>query len=82
MTTTAGSLQIVPQSPPSAPELHAADQGVADALKSVLSENTRRVYETQWKLFDDWCGDVGLRSPAGGAPHRGSLPGRPRELRR
>ena len=58
MTTAAGSLQIVPQSPPSAPALRAADRGVADALESVLSDNTRRVYQTQWKLFDEWCGSV------------------------
>ena len=62
MTTTAGSLQIVPQSPPSAPALRAADQGVADALESVLSDNTYRVYGAQWRLFNDWCGDVGLSS--------------------
>ena len=62
MTTADGSLQIVPQSPPSAPELRAADRGVADALESVLSDNTRRVYETQWKLFDEWCGEMGLHS--------------------
>ena len=62
MSTTAGSLQIVPESPPPAPALRAADQGVADALESVLSDNTKRVYQTQWKLFDEWCGDVGLRS--------------------
>ena len=29
---------------------------------AVLSDNTNRVYGTQWRLFDDWCGDVGLRS--------------------
>ena len=62
MTTTAGSLQTVPESPPSVQALLAADQSVADALESVLSDNTRRVYQTQWKLFDDWCGDVGLRA--------------------
>ena len=62
MTTTAGSLQTVPESPPSAPALLAADQGVADALEAVLSENTRRVYGAQWRLFADWCGDVGLPS--------------------
>ena len=62
MTTAAGSLQIVPESPPSAPALRAADRGVAEALESVLSDNTKRVYQTQWKLFDEWCGDVGLRS--------------------
>ena len=62
MTTPAGSLQIVPQSPPSTPALRAADQGVADALESVLSDNTRRVYGAQWRLFNDWCDLVGLRS--------------------
>ena len=62
MTTAAGSLQIVPESPPSAPELRAADQGVADALESVLSDNTRRIYAAQWRLFTDWCGDVDLRA--------------------
>ena len=62
MTTTGGSLQIVPQSPSSAPALRAADQAVADALESVLSENTQRVYGAQWRLFTEWCGDVGLVS--------------------
>ena len=46
--TAAGSLQIVPESPPSAPARRAADRGVADALESVLSDNTRRVYAAQW----------------------------------
>ena len=62
MTTTAGSLQIVPESPPSAPALRAADQGVADALESLLSDNTRRVYGAQWRLFHEWCDSVGLSS--------------------
>ena len=62
MPTVVNNLQIVLQSPPSAPTLRAADQGVADALTSVLSDNTRRVYKTQWRLFTDWCGDVGLKS--------------------
>ena len=35
---------------------------MAEALESVLSENTRRVYGAQWRLFNDWCGEVGLRS--------------------
>ena len=61
MTTTAGSLQIVPQSPASAPALRAADWGVASALESVLSDNTQRVYAAQSRLFNDWCADVGLR---------------------
>ena len=52
MTTAAGDPQIVPRPPAAAPALRAADQGVADALESVLSDNTRRVYSAQWKLFD------------------------------
>ena len=59
--TTAADQQIVPRQP-AAPALRAADQGVADALESVLSDNTRRVYDAQWRLFNDWCADVGLRS--------------------
>ena len=35
-------------------------RGVADALESVLSDNTRRVYQTQWRLFAGWCDEVGL----------------------
>ena len=38
----------------------AADRGVADSLEAVLSENTRRTYDAQWRLFDDWCAEVGL----------------------
>ena len=37
-------------------------QGVASALESILSDNTNRVYKTQWKLFDEWCSDIGLAS--------------------
>ena len=62
MTTTASDYQIVPQQTPSAPALRAADQGVASSLESVLSDNTRRVYGVQWRMFDDWCDEVGLRS--------------------
>ena len=55
----------------------AADQGVASALEAVLSDNARRVYGAQWRLFTDWCGDVGLMAlpvePLTGGP----LPGRP-----
>ena len=60
--TTAASTQIVPCPPAATPALRAADQGVAEALESVLSDNTQRVYAAQWWLFTDWCGDVGLRS--------------------
>ena len=41
--TAAADPQIAPRQPPSAPALRAADHGVADALESVLSDNTRRV---------------------------------------
>ena len=61
MSTTA-STQIVPQEPASLPALRAADRGVADALESVLSDNTRRVYGTQWRIFHGWCDEVGLQS--------------------
>ena len=61
MTTAAGH-QIVPHRPASLPELRAADQGVAQALESVISDNTRRVYGTQWRLFESWCGEMGLAS--------------------
>ena len=48
MTTTAGA-QIVPSQPASVPELRAADQGVAESLEAVLSDNTRRTYDAQWR---------------------------------
>ena len=59
MTTSAGA-QIVPQEPPFLPELRAADRGVAASLESVLADNTRRVYQTQWRIFTGWCDEVGL----------------------
>ena len=62
MTTVVNNLQIVPRPPAAAPALRAADRGVADALEAVLSDNTRRVYGTQWRLFESSCGDVDLRS--------------------
>ena len=60
MTIAASDPQIIPRPPSSLPALRAADRGVADALESVLSDNTQRVYGAQWRLFTDWCGDVGL----------------------
>ena len=60
--TASTSTQMVPRQPAAAPALRAADQGVADALESVLSDHTRRVYGTQWRLFNDWCDEVGLAS--------------------
>ena len=61
MTPAVGA-QIVPREPASLPALRAADQGVADALESVLSDNTRRVYGAQWRIFQGWCDEVGLQS--------------------
>ena len=60
--TTFADRQIVPREPAILPDLRAADRGVADALESVLSDNTRRVYGTQWRLFTGWCDEVGLVS--------------------
>ena len=34
---------------------------MADALEAVLSNNTRRVYGAQWRLFNEWCGEIRLR---------------------
>ena len=62
MSTAASDPQIVPRPPAALPALRAADEGVADALESVLSDNTRRVYGAQWKIFESWCGEMGLRS--------------------
>ena len=76
--TTAASSQIVPRPPAAAPALCAADEGVASALEAVLSDNTQRVYQTQWKLFDEWCGEMGLRSLPADPPDRRPLPGHPR----
>ena len=59
MTTAAGH-QIVPREPAAAPALRAADEGVAEALESVLSDHTRRVYGAQWRIFTGWCDEVGL----------------------
>ena len=61
MTTSAGT-QIVPREPASLLALWAADRGVADSLESLLSDNTRRVYGTQWRIFTGWCDEVGLTS--------------------
>ena len=60
--TAAADPQIVPRPPAAAPALRASDQGVASALESVLSQNTRRVYGAQWRLFTGWCAEVGLVS--------------------
>ena len=60
--TTAANTQIVPRRPASMPALRAADRGVAASLESVLSDNTRRVYQTQWRIFTGWCDEVGLTS--------------------
>ena len=61
MTAAAGA-PIIPREPVSLPELRAADRGVAQSLEAVLSDNTRRTYDAQWRLFTGWCDDVGLRT--------------------
>ena len=61
MTTTVGQ-ELVPHQSPSVPALRAADQGVASSLESVLSDNTHRVYGTQWRIFTGWCDEMGLTS--------------------
>ena len=61
MTTAAGS-DIVPREPASLPQLAAADRGVASSLEAVLSDNTRRTYAAQWRIFTGWCDEVGLAS--------------------
>ena len=43
MTTVTTGYHIVPEEPASLPDLRTADQGVAESLESVLSDNTRRV---------------------------------------
>ena len=63
MTTAASDPEIVLRESAAAPALRAADQGVADALTSVLSDNTRRVYAAQWRLFTNWCDSVGQSVP-------------------
>ena len=60
--TAAADPQIVPRQPAALPALRAADQGVADALEAVLSDNTQRVYVAQWRIFTGWCDEVGLES--------------------
>ena len=61
MTTLAGH-HVVPIESAHLPELAAADRGVADSLEAVLSDNTKRIYTAQWRIFDGWCAQVGLRS--------------------
>ena len=59
--TAHADARIVPREPAHLPELAAADRGVADALTAVLSPNTRRTYDAQWRVFTGWCDQVGLQ---------------------
>ena len=61
MTTAAGA-HVVLHQPAPLPELAAGDRGVASSLESVLADNTRRTYDTQWRIFAGWCEEVGLTS--------------------
>ena len=47
MTAAVETFRVVPHQAASLPELRAADRGVAEALESVLSDNTRPVYATR-----------------------------------
>ena len=47
-----------PQRRPCAPPT----RGWPTPLQSVLSNNTRRVYAAQWRIFENWCDSVGLPS--------------------
>ena len=60
--TTSADREIIPRQPAPLPALRAADAGVASSLESVIAGNTRRVYGTQWRLFDRRCAAVGLAS--------------------
>ena len=62
MTTAAPGAHVVPHRPADLPQLAAADRDVGSSLEAVLSHNTRRTYDTQWRIFDGWCDQVGLAS--------------------
>ena len=81
MTTTAGP-DIIPGEAEYLPALRAADRGVADALESVLSDNTQRVYAAQWRFVPRLVRRRGPARPAGRSTDRGPLPGRPGQCRR
>ena len=55
---------------------------MADALESVLSDNTRRVYGAQWRIFTGWLRRRGPALPAGRVVDCRALPGRPGRCRR
>ena len=61
MTTAVGT-PLALREPSPLPELRAADQGVAQSLEAVLSHNTRRTYDAQWRGFAGWCDQMGLQS--------------------
>ena len=46
--------------PSEMPVMSVADEAVAAGLESLDSVNTRIAYETQWRLFTDWCDELGL----------------------
>ena len=74
MTTSAGP-HVVPRDPAPLPELRAADRGVAASLESVLADNTRWTYTTQWRIFQGWCDEVGLTTlPADPSPWPATWP--------
>ena len=72
MTTAASDPEIVPRPSASMPALRAADQGVADALQSVLSNNTRRVYAAQRSHVTPTTGRYDANSSSSTAPRIGA----------
>ena len=60
MTTAARDPQVVPrpQRRRCAPPTRAWP--TPWSLESVLSDDTRRVYGAQWRLFTGWCDEVGV----------------------
>ena len=78
MTTNVAGQQVIPRQSPATPELRAADQGVADALESVLAGNTRRVYGDPVAHLRGLVRRGRAHISPRRAPHRGPLPGRPR----
>ena len=69
MTTIASDPQIVPRpqrrrcAPPMRP------WPTPWSLESVLSDDTRRVYGAQWRLFTGWCDEVGCPASSIFAAH-------------
>ena len=83
MTTAAGYPHRPTGNPRLSPSCCAADRGVASSPWSRSSPTTPAAStEPSGASSTGWCDGGGAYAPAGRAPHRGPLPGRPRQLRR